>query len=371
MDEADQYFERLGALADTLVGEGRTGSDLAQRNMDRFEDVKLVALRRALLSSQDRAHVSGYLATGLFSAMEQEDRLAAFTVVIELDEEVTRRDLTRRFKRYEDTQPLFQLSPALWESARKTELIPATMFRHLRRSGLVEVHGGGWARLDPLLPPELLVWTQATFPAASLFVRLDPYFFSSSMPAEPLKEAAVRPSRPDWWKDLSLRAREKDGGHYELQPPVELTGATLDQYWEYNVRCVRSLEVYAERDKTENLSMMIEELSQERRAARMMGRCIHLDTDAEPGSPASTATLNHLDLAINVYLDEAAARRKPMRLSDGKVEDASTRTHLLRIESVPFAATAEFVRQFFQSTVLFDEWARDQLGASFSAATAE
>jgi len=53
-----------------------------------------------------------------------------------------------------------------------------------------------------------------------------------------------------------------------------------------------------------------------------------------------------------------------MRLCDGKTEKASVRTHLLRVEGVPFSAIAEFARQFFHSTVLQAEWWQNQFGGA-------
>src|SRR5690606_28604974 len=147
-----------------------------------------------------------------------------------------------------------------------------------RRSGLVEVPGG-WARLDPFLPPELLRWAESSFPDVPMFVRLDPWFVEAEQPAEPLREAAVRPARPGWWSTLALRNRERDGAHYVLQGGAEPSSETIDEFWEYHVRGVRSLEVHAKRGTSGNLSMMIEELTDDRRPdGRLIGRCIHLDT---------------------------------------------------------------------------------------------
>ena len=78
------------------------------------------------------------------------------------------------------------------------------------------------------------------------------------------------------------------------------------------------------------------------------------------GTDAACAPLNHLDLAINMYFDGAASRRRVQTLSGGRVEDASVRTHLLRIDGAPFSSCVEFARQFFQSNVLLSEWIGDQ-----------
>ncbi|MSP92530.1 MAG: hypothetical protein EXR79_12140 [Myxococcales bacterium] len=115
------------------------------------------------------------------------------------------------------------------------------------------------------------------------------------------------------------------------------------EYIDYHLNDVRTLEVHAGRDNDGNLTMMLEELVEERCGRRMVGRCIHLDTNCRPGTAADAAPLNHLDLAINVYIGDAMRRRKARRLCDhGKVEDASFRTHLFRVDGAPFASIAEF-----------------------------
>jgi hypothetical protein len=361
MSTVDDYSELLAKTATEFVARHETATDMM--TSEGVEDVlrNLLAYRRPLLVQQDRDRAAPYLPLGYFTELADDERLTAFLVCLELDEEIARLDINRRFKRYNVEQPLFALCPSLFDHVRKGELISAKQAHHLGRSGLVELQDG-WGRLDPLLPPELLQWTQVTFPWSPLFVRLDPWFASSSQPPEPLREAAVRPARPGWWQRLTLRNREHDGGHYVLEP-VEASPETTDEFWEYHLRGVRSLEVYAQRDKEGRLSMMIEELSQERTPEDLViGRCVHLDTYETPGTDARVAPLKHLDLAINAYFGDAAKRRLATRLSYGKVEDASVRTHLLRIEQVPFASSAEFARQFFLSSTLLTKWTRDQFG---------
>jgi hypothetical protein len=359
VDSIDEYLTRLAETALRLIEHGVTAMDIMSRDAETSAVPDLVRLRVQFLTPQDHDRAGGLLATGCFSAMPDDERLAAFVVCLELDDEINKLDAYRRFRRYEVEQPLFRQSPKLWSDVRDTELVATTNAHHLRRSGLVKVPGG-WGRLDPLLPPELLRWVQSAFPDAPTFIRLDPWFAETEQPPEPLREAAVRPARPGWWRSLALRNREGDGGHYILQP-VKPSPETQDEFWEYQVRGVRSLEIVAKRSTSGNLSMMIEEMTDDRRPnGTLIGRCIHLDTDAGAGTDQHAASLNHLDLAINMYFGEAASRRKAMRLCDGRVEDASVRTHLLRVEGVPFAATVEFARQFFHSSVLMAEWVRDQ-----------
>lgn len=359
VDDLDEYQRMLAATAADLIQRDMTAADLIRGNADTKCVAELVLLRTQFLTTEDRRRVAGFLATGGFAEMNGDERVAAFVVCFELDDEINQTGISRRFQRYEREQPLFAQCPELWCDVRKNELVGITNVRPLGRSGLVQLPNS-WGRLDPLLPPELLRWVTTEFRDVNTFVRLDPWFSSATKPPEPLLEAAVRPARPGWWSTLALRNREHDGGHYVLQD-VEPSAETATPFYEYAVRGVRSLEIHAERDKSGLLSMMLEELTSGRSPpGSMLGRCIHLDTNASPGTDAHDAPLKHLDLAINMYFGETADRRSGMRLCDGKTEPASVRTHLLRVEGVPFSAIAELARGFFRSTVLQAEWWEDQ-----------
>jgi hypothetical protein len=113
--------------------------------------------------------------------------------------------------------------------------------------------------------------------------------------------------------------------------------------------------------------MMIEELPREDDPnGVMVGRCIHLDTRARVGTPMAKARLSHLDLAINVYKGARRAERMADSLQDGRVCDATYRTHLFRIEDIPFPALLVFAGSFLTSCYLFAEWLND-LGLSVSS----
>jgi len=71
---------------------------------------------------------------------------------------------------------------------------------------------------------------------------------------------------------------------------------------EYKIKGIRRLDVISKRKNDGNLSMMIEELSdKESDSGITIGRCVHLDKDNLIGTPFNFSTVNHLDLAINVY----------------------------------------------------------------------
>ena len=114
--------------------------------------------------------------------------------------------------------------------------------------------------------------------------------------------------------------------------------------------------------------MMIEELSdKDSNSCITIGRCIHLDTDDPVGTPFNNSTVNHLDLSINVYEGDTARKRYSDNLAAGsKVEDASFRTHILRIENVPLRSIFLFSVTFFQSKTLINNWFADQFYSDYA-----
>jgi hypothetical protein len=355
----EEYLSQLTERVETYLAKG-----IRPGNIDRCEsvspDLDLVQFRKHWMSDQDRRFAAGFAATGCFGAMDGDDRTAAFVVALELDREYEILELKRRFEAYRKEHPLFQCCRKLWILVREGELIDAWSVKHLYPSRLVSAKGG-WGRIDEFLPPDLLNWAIAEFTGLSMYVRLDPWYGSTVKPQDDLEKAGVRPARGGWWTKLNLRNRQAEGGHYVLQPFEEYDPNLHWQYADYHWYGVRSLEVHAVRDNGGNLSMMLEELVEEREG-RMLGRCIHLDTDDGPGTDATSARLNHIDLAINVYTGESVKLRRSQQLADGRVVDASFRTHLLRVEGAAFGTIAEFARQFFKSRTLLSEWSSDQLG---------
>ena len=108
--------------------------------------------------------------------------------------------------------------------------------------------------------------------------------------------------------------------------------------------------------------MMLEELSEykhptDNNQEYVIGRMIHLDTDAQVGAPFANAVLNHIDLAYNLYIDDEATARLGQELCAGEpVQNATRRTHILRIEGIPFSSIFKIAQSFFKSRTLTDEW---------------
>jgi hypothetical protein len=109
--------------------------------------------------------------------------------------------------------------------------------------------------------------------------------------------------------------------------------------------------------------MMIEELPRsDDPNGFMAARCIHLDTRDPAGTPFDKVEMQHLDLALNVYCGHDRAARFGQTLQGGKVQDATFRTHLFRIECAPFLALFTFCEIFLRSRVLLSEWFNELFG---------
>ena len=168
------------------------------------------------------------------------------------------------------------------------------------------------------------------------------------------------PANPKWWQKLTLHKGAKDGGQYALEPPAN-PNDDLEAFWDYTVRHVRRLEVHAVRRSEDYLAMMVEELVDTRSEDGLVtGRCIHWDTAATPGTDVADATTDHLDLAINIYSGDTANRRMAENLANGKVVDATMRSHLLRVNRIPVSATLAFAQAFCVSRRLIADWFNDQ-----------
>lgn len=211
----------------------------------------------------------------------------------------------------------------------------------------------GYARLSRLLSPQIVGWAKTQYPKAKLFIRVDPHRFYQQQPRMMLNEMTIRPADPRWVAHLSLRSGTTDGGQYDLEPG-ELPG-DQKRYWEYHVKHVRRLEFVSHR-KGLYLSIMLEEVPDLQINRELVAaQCVHLDTEDPTGTPFEKVTMKHLDLAVNVYGGENKTRCWKSRLFEGKVTDATFRTHVLRIENAPLSSTFSFCRMFFRSETLLDE----------------
>lgn len=99
----------------------------------------------------------------------------------------------------------------------------------------------------------------------------------------------------------------KDFAAYQLLDRPTSDGPA--EYWDYHAKHLRRLEVRVERREDNYLTMMIEQLPRpDDPSGLMIARCIHLDT-FDPALTPLGVQMQHLDLAINVYVGEDRKER--------------------------------------------------------------
>jgi hypothetical protein len=361
--EIDRYFENLDALSLAVFESGKLAYEFIEEPGDMRQMVgECITSRESQLTQADDEKYRGLLETGFFPGDSEQKRIAAFALSSEVQGRVEQKKSRQHCELYHQSQALFNGAPDLWERIRRKEndspdleLIDLNAAIAKSESEIFQVKGG-YAKLSRYLNPGIVNWARKVFPKAPIFVRLDPHEYYAAKPRQYLTEATLAPARPGWLHDFQLRKGMKEFASYILEPgTVESMG--FAGYWDYHVRMVRRLEIYAKRRDDDYFSMMIEEIpSPDEDNELMIARCIHLDTRCPVGTPFGQIKLQHLDLAINVYEGPHRQERFGETLQGGMVRDATFRTHLFRIENVPLSTLFIFCGSFLQSNVLLGEW---------------
>ncbi len=350
MDELQAYFDGLLDLASRTAFDQRTSTDIVCGSPE------LIRLRSALIDAEDAIRVAAFINTGVCSDRELDERIAIFNVALELEHEHFKINLHRSCESYDKTQPLFSARPDMWDRVRRPEkdcdLIDVTDLKWDKSSQLLEISAEQSVRISQHLRPDCVRFLR-TEVISPLFVRLDPYRVGVEVPL--LVEAAIRPAAPDWWRELKVFPGNKEAAQYELMGTDPLNQR---DYWEYHSRKHRRLEVAFRRDANSYLHGSIEELS-EPASEICTGLILHFDSKDPVGTEWETATLCHLDGAINVYLDADANQRWQHDHAHGKVQNATIRTHLFRIENVPLKLLVPVAWTFLRSEQLLSEWEGD------------
>lgn len=367
--EINEYFERVGQLAKIAKVADVAVHELVENPGAHAAMVApLLAFRESILTSEDENGLSGYLAIGFFAGRTRRERLAAVAMTFEVEHEWKRHEVKRLCERYDSGQRLFQSVPGLFDKIRRRangsqdfELIDVSAVSSVGGSEIYRA-GGGFAKLCPYLSPGIVNWAHHEWPTAPAFVRLDAGYYSATQPLQLLTEATLVPANPRWLEDFSLRKGMKDFAAYHLLDRPASEGPA--EYWDYHAKNVRRLEVHVERREDDYLTMMIEELPRpDDPSGLMIARCIHLDTLDPALTPLGKVEMQHLDLAINVYEGDDRQMRFAQSLQNGKVQDASFRTHLFRIERTPFVSLFSFCGMFLESKVLLSEWLNELVRA--------
>ena len=366
MIDIDEYLGHVARLGRELDPNGETPLDLL-KVWDALDSTirDCIDFRQTVFSSSDEERVSGYVPTGMFPHPDPRRRLAGFAFAFDVHDELYRNGLRRLCAPYELSNALFKGSPSLWEKRRQSDAgrISSEMLNfdglvQEERSEVVSVPGG-YGKLPAIVRPFLVNWLRTTFPHAPFYARLHPDRFHATRPLMTFNESAVAQGRFDDLMKFKMHGRQVEYGEYVLDD-CEPGPETECQFMEYRISGIRRLEIRAGRKSPDYLSMMIEELTRDDDPMGMMiGRCVHLDTDQPNGTPIEDVKVAHLDIAINVYEGETRAERTSGRLRDGKITDATFRTHLFRVEGVPLFTVLPICAAFFRSTVLMSEWMRD------------
>lgn len=357
----EEYFSSLTLL----VSASLRANSAAHVQLEALiiEDAKsvqqMVEARKRFMTHSDKEKAAPFLPMGFFRGVKVEDRMVLYTITFEAEERIHTEQMKARLEPYSREQPIFQALPDLWSRVRisgerdadlinidELEFVDGTEFARFQ---------GRYVELDRGLNAGLLRWIKSQFRDSPLYVRLHPYRVFDELPRSQLQEAIIRPIDPNWWATLKVYPGNKDGLAHELLPPESPTG-DLESWWEYHAKGIRRLEMSVGRRTGGNLSVMIEELTRPvGQYEQVLGLCVHMDTDSAVGIAALKARLNHLDLALNWYPGVDGLKRLNQRLDEGMVQTA-TRSHLLRIEDIPFPAMFEITSAFFTSRVLVREW---------------
>lgn len=337
--------------------------------INRDKTIEAIDYRKSRLSSNDYDTRGSFLNFGLFRQFDGPRRLACICMCMEASILRHRRNAEKSCSKYNSEMPLFKECPSLLECVRKGELVDYHSVKRLDNSH-VFLYRGKFGVIDRRLPMPFLDWLDTCYKDKPSFVRLNPYLLLDHS-VDPVEEALVNAPDPAWWSNLRIYNGKEKGSSYQLLNDPE----DKENYCDYLVKGIRRLEYHAERGKSDGesyLSMMMEELEIHENHAQssgsyLVGRMIHLDTKAEVGAEFISAPLMHIDLAYNYYYDDKVEKRMNQDLSTGvKVEDATYRTHLVRIENITLSELFPMAYAFFESKTMLNEWCQYQFkGAEF------
>ncbi len=220
--ELNAYNQLVDRLASDCISSAGVPQDLLEQlvNKNDHEIIQAISLRGKLSDRMDAMRVEGLLVTGIFRRLHGEQRVGAFLLCFEVCDRIAHCHLQSRFAPYQDRDPLFVFEPILFQKARDAELIPRSALGSIYDDGVVEIDKG-FARLDPMLAPSIVHTVTEAFPAAEIYLRLDPATVWNTRPSQLLLEAVMVPANPRWWRDLGIHRGQQTGARYEILPPEE------------------------------------------------------------------------------------------------------------------------------------------------------
>lgn len=278
---------------------------------------------------------------------------------------------TISFEKYNKLQPLFSLFPDLFSKVSchgKHEYLPAKAFRYAgQREGKDENTFIAFEYKKhflsvPYAGVELFGYILDKY--ESFDIHVSPYhFYRKDETDECLEHGVKKPIDPKHVHKFYLQ-KGHTGGHYTfdyMNPKFENHREYVQSFNVCGTSLVGSqgLEVIVN-ERNSDMSMMLEELVKETDNT-LIGYGVHLDILEAIGRDLTQLKINHLDLAVNVYENDDISRRLANNLCNGKkVAKASYRTHILRIENIPFFDMLQIISIFMKSKCLVMDWIDDQ-----------
>lgn len=317
---------------------------------------ELVVFRQDLITEYELEYANHF--RYLFEIQNDDIAKGCFGVLLDLAREIEKIDIKRLCNPYKKTQTLFQAYPSLFNCVKNDELLDYRCLKQMSASEIFQVNEH-FVRLGPMIPPQFLDWVSRTYPNSKLYVKINADSVFSSRPPMMVFEEILLPPNPDWIKDLRIYKNSVENAAFILQEPTR--NHSTQYFWDYKFRNIRRLEISAKRFNNGNLRFILEEVPKIDNEKRYFSSfCIHLDTDDPIGTTFNNSTLNHIDLALNFYENESMHKRFNQSLTNGKVINASMRTHLIRIENVPLKVLINMAFSCLQSKTLVNEWIENQ-----------
>jgi hypothetical protein len=277
------------------------------------------------------------------------------------------------FKNYDESQPLFSSYPDLFSIISKhgkLEYIPA---KELQYKGLciddAEVKFIAFAYQKHLLEipyvnVELIEYILKKY-KCDFDLHVSPYHIHNIENTQSCYEHGV--IRPIDTKFMNCFILQKGftGGLYDFSYMNEDLKDNETYYKSFKICQTplvgsQGLEVVV-KNRNKDMSMMLEELVINKFENILTGYCVHLDILNAYNRDLTRMEVNHIDLAINIYETKDMEHRLHEKLSDGKkVTKASYRTHLLRLENIPFLDIIKIISLFMIPQCLVMDWINDQ-----------
>lgn len=357
-DPLDVYFAGLKVTAYKLIGGEIAIQDFLCSSAPSEAARSLVETRTAFATESDCDNVALYMDSYDLSTWPDTQKPSVLLVWDDIVSASRHLQAERDCQPYSKEQPLFQVSPTIAASIdwnNPPELVQIKIVPWVDQQSVnIIANAEQWGRPSPLLRDELITYLRELGNSCHVSVRLDAHNVTPANIVR-LQEAVVRQADQNWWRTLAIHPGESKYSEYLLD-----AGGSFWEQVEFRGG-IRRLEASFLRRNSGHLMSSVEELSYDT-PDLLAGLMLHCDSAAPMGTDWSDAVLGHIDGAINVYTGPGAQSRYDQRHSDGKVVNATMRTHLFRIDGAPVKIITELAQLFFRSKFLVRDWLQDQFG---------